>query len=177
MFRALIACTVVAGLSAPAAAQAPKLGVSTQIEYTDKTPIGIGGWKQMEFVYPIEQGDKLRVQVEAFRGADMKFWVAVHNDAGGTWGTHQLTNSGGEAKVDMTLEKGLPGKRVKVIVFCNVAGKVNILISKVGDEPADDPKDVTNKKLAAENAALKKELAELKQQLADIKKLLEAKKP
>ncbi len=163
-------------LAPSVAAQAPKLGVQSQIEYTDKTPIGIGGWKQLEFIYPITQGDKLRVQVEPFRGADMKFWVAVHNDAGGAWGTHQLTSSGGEAKIDMTLEKGLPGKKVKVIVFCNVAGKANVLISKVGDEPADDPKDAKIKKLETENASLKKKLDEMQAQLADIKKLLEKKK-
>jgi hypothetical protein len=103
----------------------------------------------------------------------MQFWVVVFRDGGMM---HELTDHNGSAKIDMTLNKGLPGRKAVVRIGSKTPGKVNVLISKVGDEPTEDVRDVELRKLKDENAALKKELAEMKAQLADIKKLLEKKK-
>lgn len=171
MTRSLSAVAAVIVLAAPAAAQTPKIGTPTQIEFTANK-------KSLEFEYPIQQGDRFRIQVEPVKGAEMGFLVTVYKDTGDGFAVHDATaRQAFMGKIDHTNAKGLPGKRVKITVACNVVGKANILIAKAGEPAADDPKDVKIKKLEDENAALKKDLADLKQQLAEIRKLLEAKKP
>ncbi|MBA4066468.1 MAG: hypothetical protein C0501_22710 [Isosphaera sp.] len=162
-------------LAAPAAAQAPKLGVQTQVEFADKTPKGgTLGWRMFVFEYPIGQGDRFRVEAEPVGGAEMMLYAAVEKETGD--GFEQVGNADLAGKVDYTNPKGLPGKRARVVLYSADVGKVNVRVTKVGVEPADDPRDATIKKLEGENAALRKELADVKAQLADIKRLLEKKK-
>ncbi len=170
--RFVLAAVAAACLALPASAQAPKIGTQTLIEYTEKTP-STGGYHYMDFPYAIEQGDKFRIQVEAFKGADMTFWVVVYQDGGKM---HEMTSHNGSAKIDFTMTKGLPGRKASIRIGSKTPGKVNVLIRKVGEEPADEPKDAEIKKLKDENAALKKKLDEMQRQLADIKRLLEKKK-
>lgn len=174
MIRALLTAAACA-IAAPAIAQAPKLGAVTQVEITPKAPnFGHVGWYALEFVYPIEQGDQFRIQVEPVKGAEMRlFWKVQKYTTAWEDLEKNLVSVG---KIDATMTKGVPGKRARILVFSDSVGKVNVRISKVGDEPAADPKDEKIKKLEDENAALKKELAEMKAQLTDIKKLLEKKK-
>ncbi len=181
--RSVLAAVAAAFLAAPAAAQPPKLGTQTQAEFTGKEPgmlqigrLDYSAYKVKLYEYPIEPGDRFRIEMESVGGIEMGFCVFVFKDSPG--GFIPLDNSpeAEKGKLDWTMPKAAPGKKIKIFVGCTDVGKVNLRISKVGDKAGDDPKDAENKKLKDENATLRKELAEMKAQLADIKRLLEKKK-
>lgn len=178
MFRTLLSTIALLVFAASAHAQ-PALGKPFQVEFTDKlqkldptnsrTPI----WT-LQADYPIEQGDRFRIEMEPVGGVELKLRVVLLRDGGkGMFVEHEVSNKG--SKIDWTNAKGLPGKHVRIYLQSHDLGKVNVRITKVGVNDSTDEKDAEIKKLKDENAALKKDLADLKQQLAEIKKLLEKK--
>jgi hypothetical protein len=155
--------------------QGPPLGKKTLVEITKDTP-NAGGWYVLEYDYPIDQGDRLRIEVEPVRGAVVRLRAEVWRENGDSF--HPFETGPQEVrKVSWSMAKPLPGSRARVRLLSDSTGKFQVGVSKVGGPPAADERDEQMKKLRAENADLRKQLKALKKEIAELRKQLANKKP
>lgn len=155
--------------------EAPPLGTKKIITIPKDAP-NAGGWFVLEFDYPIEQGDRFRIDVEPVRMAVMRLRVEVYRENGQSF--HPFETGPQEVhKVSWSMTKPLPGSTARVRILSDSTGKINVGISKIGGPPAVDERDETIKKLRAEIEELKRQLAAQKKELAELRKQPTNKKP
>jgi hypothetical protein len=170
----LLSAVVFLGLAA--ADEAPPLGKKAQVAITKETP-NAGGWYVLEFDYPIEQGDRFRIEAEPVRGAVVRLRAEVWRENGDAFHPFETFPREPGSKVNWTMAKPLPGSKARVRLHSDSTGKFLVRISKVGMPPVADERDETIKKLRAEVAQLRELLAEQKKELEELRKQLLNKKP
>ncbi len=172
MTRIATALAALAGLAAaPATAQTPVLGKSTQFEFTESQPKR-GTGRVYEFPLSVQQGDKYRFQLQPVGGAKIETTIFVHQSAGN--GKYKLIGtSPNQVAQDWTMPDPASAP-LKVNIVGYSLGKVNLLVTKVGPNgptaaPGGDGADALVEQLRAENALLRRQVDELRR-LLDQKK-------
>ena len=179
MTTALLVPTLCFGLLANAPAKAidepPPLGKKTLVEFTKDTT-NEGGWRLLEFDYPIDQGDRFRIEAEPVRGAVVRLRAEVWRDNGQSF--HPFETFPREApRVNWTMTQPLPGSKARIRLLSDSTGKFMVRISKVGMPAVPDERDALIKKLRDEIVELRKQLAAQKKELEELRKQVPAKKP
>ncbi len=178
MTRSCLLAAVAILTASVAVARPPTVtyGKSFEVEITQQSMRAGAG---LEFVLPtleFKQGERLRFEVDPVGGAEMTLYVEIETPA-----SYPLGTSGpGSGTVNWTT-KGLPGREARARVRSNVAGLVNVRITKVGAAepgPAADPGTPATPPpgLDARVRRLEEQNAEISRQLAEIRRLLEQKK-
>ncbi len=179
MTRYLLAAglALVAATSAPAQ-PTPVLGKTTQIEFTGREPKNQAGF-QIAYDFPIQQGDRFRVQMDPVGGVKMTLLAQA-------WRTpvvhHESSTSG--PKIDWTVREGLPGRAARITIHSQDVGSVNVRIVRLMADGTEYPTagtpattasppvtaggssvDDRLRRLEAENAEIRRQLAEILRRL------------